>query len=85
MDKIRAAQLVLRHRANLRRIWIALVIAAGGLGSMLYYILSDAPATDPAHSIAYFTISGVTVAALWFAGRLGKENLAIQRELHEDE
>lgn len=85
MDKIRAAQLVLRHRANLRKIWLALAIAIGGLGSMLYYILADHPATDPAHSVAYFGISAVTVASLWFAGRLGKENLAIQRELREDE
>lgn len=83
MDKLKAAELVLKHRANLRKIWAAIAIATACLTAMLVHLFCSPHTTDPMRLTAFFTLAAIAVGAIWYAGRLGKENLAIQRELGE--
>jgi uncharacterized membrane protein len=85
MDKLKAAELKLKHRSNQRKIWVALAVAVTCFSAMLLHRTWYYYDTDPMRLVVYFALVAVGIGAAWYTGKLAKENQAIQRQLSEED
>ena len=84
-DDLTGQLLTLLHqvRANRRRIYIGLAIAAVCLACLVFHTIRNPAAADWKNVVAFFSIATVGATAAWLVVRLARENVELRRQSSE--